>query len=42
MFNNFFAAIQPFLVPLDISKFHEEQLYSWQSKENMQAENWNV
>ena len=39
MFNILLCSL---LVSLDISKSHEEQLYSWQSKETMSAENWNV
>ena len=31
-----------FLEPLGIIKSHEEQSYSWQSKERMYAKNWNV
>ena len=39
MFNILLCSL---FVSLDISKSHEEQSYSWQSKESMSAENWNV
>ena len=42
MFNILLCSHSAFLVSLDVFKSHEEQLYSWQSKESMSAENWNV
>ena len=42
MFNKLLCRKSAFLIPLDITKSHEEQLYTWKSKERMSAENWNV